>query len=48
VNYIASFMGLMTATPADASPDEMHAGDLKTAMLFGQRIVDVVRLYNGA
>ena len=47
VNYLASFTGLMTATPADASPDEMHEGDLKTATLFGQRIVDVARLYNG-
>jgi NAD(P)H dehydrogenase (quinone) len=42
-NYLAAFSGLMAATPADASPDEMHSGDLQTARLFGQRIADVVR-----
>ncbi|TAK74846.1 MAG: flavodoxin family protein [Aquabacterium sp.] len=42
-NYLASFTGLMTATPADASPDEMAAGDLKTARLFGERIAGVAR-----
>ena len=43
VNYLASFAGLMTATPADATPDEMIDGDLETARLFGQRIADTVR-----
>ena len=43
VNYLASFAGLMTATPADATPDEMIAGDLETARLFGQRVADTVR-----
>lgn len=38
VNYLASFAGLATATPADASPDEVSPGDLRTAYLFGQRI----------
>ena len=42
VNYLASFAGLMAATPADASPGEMHPGDLKTAELFGKRIAEVV------
>ncbi|CAM4074614.1 flavodoxin family protein [Kerstersia similis] len=46
INYLASFAGLMTATPADASPDEMSAGDLRTATLFGQRIADTVRHLN--
>ncbi len=40
-NYLASFSGLMTATPADASPDEMVPGDLLTARLFGERIADI-------
>lgn len=48
VNYLASFTGLMTATPADASPNEMHAGDLKTASLFGQRVAEVARLMRSA
>ncbi|NRF68178.1 flavodoxin family protein [Aquincola sp. S2] len=43
VNYLAAFSGLMTATPADASTDEMVDGDLATARLFGERIAQVVR-----
>ncbi len=42
LNYLASFAGLMTATPSDASPDEMVAGDLVTARAFGERIAQVV------
>ena len=38
INYLASFAGLGTATPADASPDEMVRGDLETARLFGERV----------
>ena len=41
INYVASFSGLMTTTPSDASPDEMVAGDLATAKAFGQRIAEV-------
>jgi NAD(P)H dehydrogenase (quinone) len=35
VNYVASFAGAMASTPSDAGVDEMHAGDLETARLFG-------------
>ena len=42
LNYVASFSGLMTATPSDASADEMVAGDISTAKAFGARIADVV------
>lgn len=42
INYLSSFSGLATATPADASVDEMVAGDLATARLFGKRIADAV------
>jgi NAD(P)H dehydrogenase (quinone) len=38
INYVASFSGLMTATPSDASVDEMVPGDLATAKVFGERI----------
>lgn len=38
VNYLSSFAGLATATPSDASTDEMVSGDIKTAVLFGKRI----------
>ncbi|ROZ64960.1 flavodoxin family protein [Ramlibacter sp. WS9] len=46
VNYLASFAGLATATPSDASADEMVPGDIKTARLFGERVADVVRRHN--
>lgn len=38
INYLASFSGLGTAAPSDATPDEMSPGDLATARLFGQRV----------
>jgi NAD(P)H dehydrogenase (quinone) len=41
INYVASSSGLMTATPSDASVDEMVPGDIATAQAFGQRIADV-------
>ena len=40
VNYVGSFGGLMTATPSDASPDEMVPGDLETARRFGERVAE--------
>ncbi len=41
INYVASFSGLMTSTPSDASPDEMVPGDIATAKAFGLRIKEV-------
>lgn len=38
VNYLSSFSGLATAAPADAAPEEMSDGDLRTAFLFGKRV----------
>lgn len=38
LNYVASFAGLMTTTPSDASPEEMVPGDLATARAFGERL----------
>jgi hypothetical protein len=46
VNYLSSFAGLATATPSDASVDEMVEGDIRTARLFGQRLRDVVSRIN--
>jgi len=40
INYVASFSGLMTATPSDASPDEMVPGDIATAKAFGKRVAE--------
>ncbi len=41
VNYVGSFCGAMSVSPADTAPDEMEAGDLDTAMLFGRRVAEV-------
>ena len=41
INYVASSGGLMTATPSDASTDEMVPGDLATARVFGERLATV-------
>ncbi|KQV60684.1 NADPH-dependent FMN reductase [Pelomonas sp. Root1217] len=41
INYVASFGGLMTVSPSDASTDEMAAGDFATAKAFGERIKTV-------
>ena len=38
VNNLGGYAGLITATPSDASPDEMVPGDLATAHAFGQRV----------
>ena len=47
VNYIASSAGLMTATPSDASTDEMVKGDLATAAKFGERLAEVAKAVKG-
>lgn len=38
VNYVGSFAGAMMQTPSDAGADEVNAGDLETARLYGERI----------
>ncbi|MCW5661548.1 MAG: flavodoxin family protein [Burkholderiaceae bacterium] len=48
INYLASFAGLGTATPADASPDEMVRGDLETARLFGERVAATAARWSAA
>ena len=40
VNSLGSAAGAMAATPSDASADEMNAGDMETAKLFGKRIAE--------
>ena len=45
INVLGSFAGAMAQTPADASPDEMPAGDLETARLFGQRVAEITERF---
>ena len=42
LNYVGGFTGLLTQSPADASPEEAPpAGDLETARMFGVRVAEV-------
>jgi len=41
LNNLGGYAGLITATPSDASTDEMVPGDIATAKAFGQRIAAV-------
>ena len=47
INNLGGYAGLLTATPSDASPDEMIPGDLTTARAFGERIAEVVAKFTG-
>ena len=42
INNLGAYAGLMTATPSDASTDEMVPGDLATAKAFGERLAAAV------
>jgi NAD(P)H dehydrogenase (quinone) len=47
LNYIGGFTGLLTQSPADASPEEAPPpGDLETAKAFGVRIAAVTSRWN--
>jgi NAD(P)H dehydrogenase (quinone) len=41
VNYLGAFSGAMMQSPSDASVEEVVAGDLETARLYGERIAKV-------
>jgi multimeric flavodoxin WrbA len=48
LNNLGGYAGLMTATPSDASPDEMVPGDIATAKAFGQRVAATLARIGGA
>jgi multimeric flavodoxin WrbA len=41
INNLGGSSGLITATPSDASTDEMVPGDIATAKVFGKRLAEV-------
>jgi NAD(P)H dehydrogenase (quinone) len=45
VNNLGGYTGLITATPSDASADQMVPGDLATAKVFGQRVAEALGLF---
>jgi NAD(P)H dehydrogenase (quinone) len=47
VNYLASYAGAMAQSPTDAGANEMSAGDLETAKLFGQRVAQTAAKLKG-
>lgn len=47
INYVASSAGLMTATPSDASVEQMVPGDIATAKKFGERIAAATTRFAG-
>jgi len=47
VNNLGGSVGVLVQSPADASADEMAAGDLETAKLYGSRVADVARRLHG-
>jgi NAD(P)H dehydrogenase (quinone) len=47
INYVASFAGLMTSTPSDASAEQMVPGDIATAKKFGERIAAATAKFAG-
>jgi multimeric flavodoxin WrbA len=47
INYVGSSAGAMMQTPSDASADEVNAGDLETARLYGERIAKITKQLRG-
>jgi NAD(P)H dehydrogenase (quinone) len=47
INHLGGYTGLITATPSDASVDEMVPGDLATARVFGERVAEALALLKG-
>ncbi|SFU43335.1 flavodoxin family protein [Pseudoduganella namucuonensis] len=43
INHLGGYLGLLVATPGDASVEEMIPGDLKTAEVFGANVAAVVK-----
>lgn len=47
INYVGSFAGAMMQTPSDAEVDEVNAGDLATAKLYGERVAAIAMQLRG-
>lgn len=47
INRLGGFSGLVTASPADGSVEEMIPGDLATAEAFGKNVAEVVQSVKG-
>lgn len=47
LNNLGGSVGLMVRSPSDASVDEIHAGDLKSATLYGERVAAIAAKLKG-
>ncbi|MDR3504837.1 MAG: flavodoxin family protein [Acidocella sp.] len=47
VNNLGGSVGLLVRSPADASVEEIHKGDLETGVLYGQRIAGITAKLRG-
>lgn len=47
VNHLGGSVGLLVRSPADASVDEIPAGDLETAKRYGQRVAEIATRLRG-
>jgi NAD(P)H dehydrogenase (quinone) len=43
INNLGGSVGVLVQSPADASAEEIAAGDLETAKLYGARVLDIAR-----
>ncbi len=41
VNNLGGSVGVLARSPSDASVDEVHSGDLQTALLYGERVASI-------
>jgi multimeric flavodoxin WrbA len=47
VNYIVSYSGAMSQSPADGAAGDMSPGDLETARLYGERVAGIAARLKG-
>jgi len=47
LNNLGGYSGLITASPSDASPDEMIPGDIRFAKAFGERVAEATAKFAG-
>jgi NAD(P)H dehydrogenase (quinone) len=47
INNIGGSVGLLTLSPSDAAPDEVNAGYLRTAALYGERVAKITAKFRG-
>ncbi|EGD59276.1 flavodoxin/nitric oxide synthase [Novosphingobium nitrogenifigens DSM 19370] len=47
LNNLGGSVGLLVRSPADASVDEVHKGDLDTAVLYGERVAGIAAKLKG-